>query len=442
MKENHFLLCVLFLFGAFTIQAQEKKTITLEEAIHLALTQSTEAKLATTKVATKQFEFQSVKNNQYPDFKLFGQYQRLTNANLDLKLANSGNGESGAAPKANQLLLGQANISMPLFSGFKIKNSIEVSKDLYQAENFTAAHTKEQIAIEVVKMYVALYKAQESVSLIEENIKSAQQRVNDFSAMEQNGLLARNDLLKAQLQVSNFQVSLDEAKKNVNIMNYQLATLLKLPENTNINPSENTFNTPLNSPSANEDEAIRNRNDLEALRWQQKASESSVKVAKGAYYPSLSLIGGYTALDLQNVMTVTNAINFGMGVSYNLASIFKNGKEVKAVKSKAFETKQAVELLTDQVKVQVQQAEEDYKLSIKQNNVYNLAVDQAIENYRIVKDKYDNGLVDTNDLLEADVQQLQSKIDQAFSKANITQKYFELLASSGKLTQSFNTTKN
>jgi hypothetical protein len=29
------------------------------------------------------------------------------------------------------------------------------------------------------------------------------------------------------------------------------------------------------------------------------------------------------------------------------------------------------------------------------------------ENYRIIKDKYDNGLSDTNDLLEADVEQLQ-----------------------------------
>ncbi len=34
-----------------------------------------------------------------------------------------------------------------------------------------------------------------------------------------------------------------------------------------------------------------------------------------------------------------------------------------------------------------------------------------MENYRIVKNKYDNGLSDTNDLLEADLEQLQSKID-------------------------------
>jgi hypothetical protein len=37
-----------------------------------------------------------------------------------------------------------------------------------------------------------------------------------------------------------------------------------------------------------------------------------------------------------------------------------------------------------------------------------------LENYR--KEKYDNGLSDTNDLLEADVEQLGSKINKALAK--------------------------
>ncbi|MEH6407069.1 MAG: TolC family protein, partial [Leeuwenhoekiella sp.] len=63
--------------------------------------------------------------------------------------------------------------------------------------------------------------------------------------------------------------------------------------------------------------------------------------------------------------------------------------------------------------------------------------EQAAENYRIVKDKYDNGLVDTNDLLEADVQQLQAKINLTYAKADITQKYYELLTAKGQLTEQF-----
>jgi hypothetical protein len=46
------------------------------------------------------------------------------------------------------------------------------------------------------------------------------------------------------------------------------------------------------------------------------------------------------------------------------------------------------------------------------------AVEQSSENYRIIKDKYDNGLSDTNDLLEADVEQLSSKINKALAIPN------------------------
>jgi outer membrane protein TolC len=290
---------------------------------------------------------------------------------------------------------------------------------------------------------VNLYKAQESISLIKENLKSAEQRVKDFTAMEQNGLLARNDLLKSQLQVSNIQATLDDAiAKEANI-NYQLVTLLKLPEATKITPNTAYFkNAGGITPSISESEAIAQRNDLEALRWQEKASEANVKIAKGDYYPSIGLSAGYVALDIQNVVQVTNAMNFGVGVSYDLAGIFKNGKKVKAAQSRAEETKQQLAIQTDRVKVEIHESLENYNLSIKQNKSFTDAVEQSGENYRIVKDKYDNGLVDTNDLLEADVEQLRAKINETFSKADITQRYYELLNASGKLTDSFNLTQN
>src|SRR5690606_13657767 len=58
---------------------------------------------------------------------------------------------------------------------------------------------------------------------------------------------------------------------------------------------------------------------------------------------------------------------------------------------------------------------------------------QAQENYRIVKDKYDNGVADTDDLLEADVQLLQSEINLAIGKANTVEKHYDLLLANGQL---------
>jgi outer membrane protein len=429
MKNNQIALLTFLLISFTTSQAQEKKTMSLKDAISVVISNSNEAVLANTKVATSKLELETMKNNQYPNAKISGQYMRLAGANVKSNLGGSG-------LDVSQLMLAQASVAMPFFSGFKLKNSIAASENLYKSQTFSASHTKEELALETVELFASLYKSQEMVKLFQENLKSAQQRTKDFSAMVDNGLMARNDLLKAQLQESNIQLSMDNAIKNVNVINYQLVTLLRLPENTIIDIDINA----VKSDMAKNQLVSTNgqRNDLEALTFQQKASESGIKIAKAGYYPSLSLSGGYIAFDLKNTITVTNAMNFGIGLNYDLASIFKNGKEVKLAKSKADQTTQAIAILNDKIKEETQEAQENYNLSLKQNKVYALAVEQSDENYRIVKDKYDNSLSTTNDLLEADVQQLQSKINLALSQADIALKYYQLQFASGKLINSFN----
>ncbi|MCC9071358.1 TolC family protein [Flavobacterium sp. F-65] len=440
MKINPIMLFGVFLIGLSSLEAQEKTSLTLDDAVKMAWEKSDEVTLANTKVNTKKYELKSTKNNQYPDLKASGQYQRLAGADVNLKM-NQESG-SGSAPNVDQLMLGQLTASLPIFAGFKIQNSIKLSENLYQAELATSLKTKEDIALRVVNNYANLYKAQKTIELLNENQKQAKQRVADFIELEKNGIIPRNDLLKSQLLVSKIQLSIDEANKNLNILNFHLITLLKLDSSTKIAVGENDFiNYKTDNIPTNEQPALENRKDLEALRYQEKASESSIKMAKSAYYPTVSLLGGYAAVDVRNILTVQNAMNFGVGVSYDLSGILKKGADIKQAQSKADEVKSSEEILTNYIKVEVQQAIENYNLALKQSSVYDLALEQASENYRILKDKFDNGLADTNDLLEADVEQLSAKVNTATSKADIIQRYYEMLSATGQLSQSFNLTK-
>jgi outer membrane protein TolC len=90
--------------------------------------------------------------------------------------------------------------------------------------------------------------------------------------------------------------------------------------------------------------------------------------------------------------------------------------------------------LSDQVKLQVNQTFENFLLSQKKTEVYQKAVVQATENYRITKNKYDNNLVNTTELLDANVSLLQSKINLAVGKADVLLAYSKLLETTGTLT--------
>ncbi len=437
MQTNKNILLVLLLLSFSKNQAQEKKLLNLKDAIEIALTKSDAASLAKAKVAASKLELDITKNNRYPSVKASGQYLRLSSANVVSNIQTNSNPSEPSAPlKIDQLMLGQVNATMPILNGFKLNNSVKESDSRFKAETFSEKHAKEQIGLEVVELFANLYKAEQMVSLIEDNIKSADQRVKDFTAMEENGLIARNDLLKVQLQQSNVQLSLDNAQKNRAIANYRLVTLLKLPETTEVEIDIEAVKRDMASNMANSGEG--ERFDLKSLELKKQAAESGIKIAKANYYPSLSLTGGYIAFDLNNVLTVTNAMNIGVGVSYDFANIFKNSKNVKLAQNRVKQTEIAVSQLNDEIKEEVFQAKENYALSQKQSLVYEKAVVQSSENYRIVKDKYDNSLSDTNDLLEADFQQLQAKINQALSKADVAQKYYELQFAFGKLTSSLN----
>ncbi|OMQ11945.1 TolC family protein [[Flexibacter] sp. ATCC 35103] len=438
MKISQLMLFGVFFIGISSVEAQEKTSLTLDEAVKLAWEKSNEVTLASTKVNTKKYELQEVKNNQYPDIKVSGQYQRLTKASIDMP--NQGESSSLASP--DRAMIGMANLSLPLFAGFKIQNSINAYDNLYEAENANASKTREDVALRVITYYTALYKAQKTLDVLNENQKSAKQRVTDFIELEKNGIIPRNDLLKSQLLVSKTQLSIDEATNNLNNINFYLTTLLKLDPSTKLQVNEEDFfNLKTSNAPTSDALALQNRKDLEAIRFQQKASEANIKVARAAYYPTLALLGGYTALDLKDIITVKYAMNFGLGLTYDISGIYKNSAHVREAESRALEVKNTEAVMTDRIKVEVQKSIEDYDLAINQSVVYDEALQQASENYRLVKDKFDNGLADTNDLVEADVEQLSAKINTAVSKATIIQKYYELLSVSGQLSQSFNLSK-
>jgi outer membrane protein TolC len=438
MKISYLILFGGFFVGVSSITAQEKTNLKLEEAIQLAWTKSNEVSLANTKVDTKKHELQSAKNNQYPDFSISGQLLALNEPTFTSSIS-SGDQE---IPVPGYVSVGQASLKVPVFMGMKIQNGIKLHDNLFQAENAMASKTKEDVAMRVINYYANLYKSQRTIELIKENQKSAQQRVTDFTALEKNGIIPRNDLLKAQLQVSNLQLSLDEAINNETIINYYLVTLLKLPTGTKLVVNENDLiNFPKTEIPTDERLALENRKDLEALQFQEKASQNNLNMAKSNYYPVVALTGGYAAFNIQNIMQLQNAIFIGVGVSYDLSGILKNGTEVKIAKSKTLEVQESQELLKDNIRIQVQQAITNYDLAIKQNIVLGQAVEQSAENYRIVKDKNENGLADTNDLLDADVEQLRSKISETISKVNVIQRYYELLSTTGQLSQTFNLSK-
>ena len=442
MKHNIILVSIILMTAASvrpTVFGQSVRTISLKEAIDLSITNSKQLKNSYAKIEEATAALREAVQNRLPAVVVTGSYIRLNNPHLDLKTKTGNSGGNGDTTKStanpSSALYGIANVSLPVFSGFRIKYGIESSKYLAEAAHLDADNEREAVILNTIEAYENLYKSKAVVDLVKENLESNQQRVKDFSNLEKNGILARNDLLKAELQESNTELSLLDAENNWKLANINMNLMLGLTDSLVLAVNENDLQAPteqLKSVADYVQTGLQNRKDVSALSLRQKAANTAIKVAKADLYPSVALTGGYIAANIPNLLTVTNAVNIGVGVKYNL-NLGKNNSQVQQAKAREKQVEANQEMLADEIQLEVNQAYQNYLLSQKKIEVYDKAIAQAEENYKIVKNKFDNTLATTTDLLDADVAQLQARLNSAFSKADASVAYNKLLQTAGLL---------
>ena len=429
-----FILAILCCFSLAGF-SQEIKQLTLQEAIELSLKNSKQLKISQARIDEALAQAEEAKQARLPDLKISGSYLRLNSAKIDLKSASDSGGSSGGGPKVNQAIYGMANLSFPVYAGGRIRYGIESAKYLAEAAKLDAESDASDIIFNTTRAYVNLYKAYESVILVNENLNSSLSRDSNFSNLEKNGLLARNDLLKAQLQTSNVELALLTAENDFRIATVNMNLMLGLPETDSL-VVDTAFVERL-AEAGNfmdyQNAALQNRMDIKATNLRKKAAEVNIKSARAEAYPTLALTGGYVAADIPKFLTITNALNIGVGVQYNLASLWKKNTKLQQARARDREISATREMLNDEVKLDINRDYQNYLLSLKRIELFEKSLVQANENFRITNNKYNNSLVTLTDLLDADVERLQAKINIATAKADAVLAYNQLLKTSGLL---------
>ncbi len=436
MKYRIIISFALLVFCGLA-NAQDKKILGLQEAIDLGIKSSKQLKISGAKIEEASAALQEAIEKKLPNASASASYLRLNSANIDLKSSNNNNGGSGSSPKVNQALYGILNLSMPIYSGGKIRYGIRSAELLKKAIELDAEINKDEIIQNTIEAFANLFKAGSQVRLIKENLASARQRVKELGNLENNGLLARNDLLKAELQASNVELNLLDAENNRDIANLNLDLMLGFSTETQLALDtagiEKAYDTRVMDDFIRA--AIENRKDKAAIELRRQSAQTGVLSVRADALPSIQLTGGYIAADIPNVLTVTNAVNLGVGVSYNLSSIWKNKSKVKQAESRVQQIQYNEDLLDDGIKLQVSRDYLNVISNRKKVEVYAKALEQATENERIVKNKFNNSLATTQELLDADVALLQSKLSYTLAKADQFVAYNKLLQSSGILAE-------
>ena len=431
MKKTK-LIPALLLSGTVMFYAQEKKQLSLDEAVGMGMENSKTLKIDRAKIEESTANYIEAKNRRLPDFKVSGSALALANANVDLKIAP----QAAGGAKANSAFFGNASFSLPLFTGGRIRYGIQSAEYLLEASKLSAENDKTSIAYNISQAYNNLYKANQAIKVLKENLSASQARDKSFEKLENNGIIARNDRLKANLQTSNIELQLLDAENNYKIANINMDLLLGLPESTEIEVDPNYISENLNAGDVTYflNQARDNRKDVQAIDYQKKAAALGSKAAKAENLPTVALTAGYVAADVPKILTITNAANVGLGIQYNIANLWKKNTSLMTAQAREKELSATSEMLDDQIKLEINRDFQNYEFSKSRIAVYQKSADQANENYQVTKRKYDNGLATITELLDADAAQISANVNVLNAKADSVLAYRKLLQTSGVLT--------
>ncbi len=287
MKNRMKLTLIVFSLLSTQIHAQEKKTLGLNEAIDLSIQNSKQLKNSQAKIDEATATLKEAVERRLPDAKASASYLRFNSPNVYLKMKSvtgSGGGSSSTeVPKMNQAAYGLVNLSLPIYTGGRIRYGIESSRFLEQAAKLDAEDNKDEVIQNTIEAFANLFKAKTAVRLFKENLSQSQHRENDLGNMEKNGLLARNDFLKAQLQTSNVELNLLDAENNLQLANVNMDLMLGLPTATEL-VLDTTGIARKNDNRVLDDylqAALNSRKDMAAMDLRKKAAESGVKSVRG-----------------------------------------------------------------------------------------------------------------------------------------------------------------
>ncbi|GGF99350.1 TolC family protein [Pontibacter amylolyticus] len=191
----------------------------------------------------------------------------------------------------------QVNASLPLFMGFQQVNSIKRNELDLQADEQDVLSAQNDITIQIVTSYLNILFADELIKTSELQSNVTKLQLDRTRILFKAGSLAENSVLELESQLATDELNLINAQNQRDIARLNLIQLLNLERTDNFQIAIPEIPEPDQNPVLVDavqvyDVALQTLPAIRSAEIRLLSAEKGVEVARGAYYPRLSLNGG------------------------------------------------------------------------------------------------------------------------------------------------------
>lgn len=457
-----FIIFLLYSVGAAGQDAVKMPPMNLEECIEYALKNNIQIKQSLLNTELSHINLVQSQANLLPSLNANASHSYNYGRTID-RFTNQ---------FATQQVLSQ-NLSLSsditLFNGLQNINSIQQNKYDYAAGKYDVEKIRNDVSLNVASAYLQVLYAFEAVEIARNQMGLTQAQVERTKKLVDAGAAAKGVLLDMQAQFASEELTFTSAQNQLDIAYLGLAQFLNLPGTEGfsiVKPELEIAGEALLASTTSQiyNSAVSNLPEMKSAEYKVKSSEKAVDVAWGGLSPRLSFSAaygtGYSGLSQRVVSLpafqgyapdgsvtssgdtvyspffsnpVTEKIpvadqykdNVNKSFGFFLTVPIFNRLQTKSAIDRAHIQKLNAELTVESTRLQiqknVQQAYADASAGLKKYAASLKAVEATKESFKYTEQKFNVGMLNTNDynesknrLVKAQSDLLQSKYEYIF----------------------------
>jgi len=419
--------CIITLFAAllapFTGIAAD--TLTLEESIDIALKRSLSISMAREGVKGAEARKREAMTGFLPKMNTAYNYTRLNE--------DPGFFFQGIAPliPAGTMITGTKDnynwvieARQPVFAGGGILANYQANKIAEDAARVEETAKIQQVVQDVKIAYFHILRARRIQETAEQSVEMLNAHLGIARNYYRVGLIPKNDLLQAEVELANGKQALVRAKNAVTLAKSQFNTLLRRDLSDGADVVDILTYQPMKqSYEACLETAKQNRPELKMAELAIAQAGKLVKAAQSDYFPAVSVSGNYARFgdnpsvsgsaykDMESWTVMAVA-------SWNFWEWGKTKYRVDAVRAKERQAADAARELQDRVCLEIKQAYLALEEDANQIGISQKVIEQAEENFRISEARYKERVARSTEVLDAQTLLTKAKSDYANALAD------------------------
>jgi outer membrane protein TolC len=410
-------------------------TLTLDQAVSYALEHNRTLAQAQTDVDKADARIDEAMSGFYPTVSLQGGFAYLSDVSV-LTLPTGVPGKYMVVPLGSHANYdGKLALSQTLFAGNRVNNGYKAALLGRDLTAQSIVRKQQELIYDVRRTFYSVLMLQEMLKLTRQSQERTRDHLNQIIALQNEGFVSSYDSLRTAVQVENLTPQLTKLDNGIRMTLEGFKLLIGMPPEQELAlDGELSLNeSPVNEEDA-VNQALANRNELQALDNTIRLNRLTRKITEGAYWPAVAAGATY---DLKRPVSLTgsgwgSSMTFTLGLNYTLLDGFRTRAQLKQADADIRKLQLTRDIARDGIVVEVREAVTSIGSAKASIDAAQSNIKAAERSVKLAEARYAEGHGSNLDVLDAQLALFQAQVNQLTAIKDYDEAYARLIKAIGK----------